>query len=85
MDEFQWKECAFLYTESGDPMTSICQYFATTFKSKSDVDNDINPVYVRKITDTSPTGFQTFLTTLKARSRIIISCLESQTGRRNYM
>jgi hypothetical protein len=85
MAQFEWKECAFLYTESGNPMTSVCRYFASTFKAQSKIGNEINPVYFRKVVDTSPTGFRELLFPLKARARIVISCLETSTDRRNYM
>ncbi|KAI6189443.1 Guanylate cyclase [Aphelenchoides bicaudatus] len=86
LTNFNWTSVAFVYTTTDDLSSiSTCGYFAETFETQSLISNNISETYTRHAVNATVGGFQTILRSVNLRARIIISCLETKTEKRNYM
>ncbi|KAI6170911.1 Guanylate cyclase [Aphelenchoides bicaudatus] len=87
LSQYNWTKIAFVYTTLNDVNQglSVCKYFAESFEAQSDASANITEAYIRHAINTSVSGFQTILNSINNRARVVVSCLETQKEKRNYM
>lgn len=83
---YNWTQLAFLYTDIENDYAEnvpFCKHYSIAFKTSTALTNV--SIYFRFANNNSVSGFQSILTSMKSRSRIIILCLESREDRRNFI
>lgn len=86
LSQFNWTQLAFVYTSTdNDGVIASCNYFAQTFDQQSALSNNITETYIRHAVNTTVNGFEQILKSANLRARIIVSCLEMDAEKRNYM
>jgi hypothetical protein len=83
---FNWTEVGFVYNSISLTLSEylpLCQPYAQSFKLFSSYTNV--STYTKFSTNPSIAGFQSTLSQIKSRARVILACLDKKEHRRNLM
>uniref|UniRef100_A0AC34FJ80 Receptor ligand binding region domain-containing protein n=1 Tax=Panagrolaimus sp. ES5 TaxID=591445 RepID=A0AC34FJ80_9BILA len=82
---YEWNEFAFFYAVRLNSIIPRCGYLQTDMDSYVSSMDNMTMVYKRSTVNDSYDSLRTILKRMKTRTRILVTCFEDNTDRRNFM
>ena len=82
---YQWNEFSFFYAVQLDSLIPRCMYVQSDMDAYISTNDNMTMVYKRSTANDSYDSLRSVLKRMKTRTRILVTCFENASDRRNFM